>query len=120
MKNLLKVMLWDKEIGRLAWDNHRHLSYFTYNPSILNGELDISPLVASVKDKSSRMPIYGETNRIYQKLPPFIADSLPDDWGNMLFESWRTKNKIATAENNTPPLGKTLIYWQAWDGCLRI
>jgi serine/threonine-protein kinase HipA len=98
MKNLLKVMLWDKEIGRLAWDSHRHLSYFTYNPSILNGELDISPLVASVKDKSSRMPIYGETNRIYQKLPPFIADSLPDDWGNMLFESWRTKNKIATAE----------------------
>ena len=29
MVNTLRVMLWDEEIGRLAWDNRRRLSYFT-------------------------------------------------------------------------------------------
>ena len=28
----LRVILWDEEIGRLAWDERRRLSYFTYNP----------------------------------------------------------------------------------------
>ena len=47
------------------------------------------------------MPVYGDTERIYQKLPPFIADSLPDDWGNRLFDYWRKQNKI-TAASVTP------------------
>ena len=29
MVNTLRVILWDEEIGRLAWDEHRRLSYFT-------------------------------------------------------------------------------------------
>ena len=24
----LKIILWNEEIGRLAWDEHRRLSYF--------------------------------------------------------------------------------------------
>lgn len=39
MVNTLRVMLWDEEIGRLAWDNRRRLSYFTYNPEFLKREL---------------------------------------------------------------------------------
>ena len=27
MMKSLKIMLWDEEIGRLAWDERRHLSY---------------------------------------------------------------------------------------------
>ena len=33
--------------------------------------------------------------RIYQKLPSFIADSLPDAWGNQLFEQWRKENNLS-------------------------
>ena len=28
MKQVLKIFLWGKEIGRLAWDERRRLSYF--------------------------------------------------------------------------------------------
>ena len=31
----LKVILWGEEIGRLAWDDRRHLSYFIYNPDFI-------------------------------------------------------------------------------------
>lgn len=31
----LKIILWNEEIGRLAWDEHRRLSYFIYNPDFI-------------------------------------------------------------------------------------
>ena len=101
MSKTVKVILWDEEIGRLSWDGRRNVSYFTFNPDFLRKGLDVSPLTASVHDLRSRMPIYGDMERIYQKLPPFIADSLPDDWGNRLFDYWRKQNKI-TAASVTP------------------
>ena len=75
----LKIMLWDKEIGRLSWDARRGISFFEYNPAFLGGGLDPFPLVASVKSPASRRPIMGDKGtKLYRKLPPFLADSLPD------------------------------------------
>ena len=48
MMKSLKIILWEEEIGRLAWDERRHLSYFTYNPDFIKKRLNISPLVAPV------------------------------------------------------------------------
>ncbi len=95
---VLKVILWGKEMGRLMWNSDRKTSYFMYNPKVIGGELDMAPLVAPVASPQARMPYFGEEGRIYQKLPSFLADSLPDDWGNQLFEFWRTSNNIPTAD----------------------
>ena len=95
MNRTLKVILWGKEIGRLAWHENRHLSYFLYNPEFLKGDLDVAPLAASIHHPLSSRAIFGETERIYQKLPSFIADSLPDAWGNRLFEEWRKDNHLS-------------------------
>lgn len=35
MVQSLRVILWGEEIGRLAWDARRRLSYFMYNPVFL-------------------------------------------------------------------------------------
>ena len=94
MTEVLKVFLWGQEIGRLAWHDARKTSFFMYNPEFLKGTLDIAPLVASIYSPLSNRAIFGETERIYQKLPSFIADSLPDAWGNMLFEQWRKDNRL--------------------------
>ena len=95
----LKIMLWDKEIGRLSWDARRGVSFFEYNPVFLGGILDPFPLVASVKSPASRRPIMGDREtKLYRKLPPFLADSLPDAWGNQVFECWRIQNGIRNQE----------------------
>ncbi|MCH3995925.1 MAG: type II toxin-antitoxin system HipA family toxin [Prevotella sp.] len=104
MKRILAVKLWGNEIGRLAWDEKRRSAYFMFNPNMLDSNLDIAPLVAPLNNPKSHNPIYGEDDRKYQKLPPFIADSLPDDWGNKLFEYWRIENRISSA--NITPLEK--------------
>ncbi|MGM9792317.1 MAG: type II toxin-antitoxin system HipA family toxin [Candidatus Cryptobacteroides sp.] len=95
----LKILLWDKEIGRLSWDARRGISYFEFNPALPGGDLDPFPIIASVKSPSSRLPIMGaRENKIYRKLPPFLADSLPDAWGNQVFECWRIQNGIKNQE----------------------
>ena len=94
MREVLKVFLWGQEIGRLAWHEARKTTFFVYNPEFLKGTLDVAPLVASIHHPLSTRAIFGETERIYQKLPSFIADSLPDAWGNQLFEQWRKDNKL--------------------------
>ena len=98
MNYALKIFLWDKEIGRLVWDKSINNTYFTYNPEFIRAGLEIAPLTATVKGLKSRLPVYGEDDRKYQKLPAFLADSLPDDWGNRLFEQWRIEHRISNAD----------------------
>ena len=95
---ILKVMLWGREVGRLCIDPRRHLPYFEYNREWIENGLDISPLDASIKLPQSLRPIFGASEKMYQKLPPFLADSLPDAWGNALFEQWRLQQGIKPGE----------------------
>ena len=97
MITILKVILWDEEIGRLVWDARRGLSYFNYNPRFIRKGLDIAPLTAPLKTYAN-MPIWGEDGKIYQRLPSFIADSLPDSWGNQLFDLWRQQHHLSNAD----------------------
>ena len=116
MKDILKIFLWGEEIGRLAWHDSRKTSFFMYNPEFLKGTLDIAPLTASIHNPLSTRAIFGETERIYQKLPSFIADSLPDAWGNLLFEQWRKDNNIT--ERNVTSLEKLAFIGKRGMGAL--
>ena len=44
---MIKVILWGEEVGRLLWDERRHLSYFTFNPDFLSKGIDIDISEAS-------------------------------------------------------------------------
>ena len=102
----LKVKLWGEEIGRLVWHSATRRIYFMYNPD-LNNIPDIAPLLSSAKNRNALLPIYGDERPLYQGLPPFIADSLPDSWGNTLFDKWVKDNKIP--RNKVTPLYKLMF-----------
>ena len=101
----LSVILWGQEIGQLCWNPAKGNSYFFFSPEYLSSGLDIAPLTASSKSPAARFAIYGNTDSAkYQKLPPFIADSLPDDWGNTLFDQWFAQHHYH--EKDKTPLAK--------------
>lgn len=116
MREVLKIYLWGQEIGRLAWHDSRKTSFFMYNPAFLKGSLDVAPLTASIHHPLSTRAIFGEAERIYQKLPSFIADSLPDAWGNLLFEQWRKENHLT--ERNVTSLEKLAFIGKRGMGAL--
>lgn len=102
----LKVKLWGEEIGRLVWEAATRRIYFMYNPKLKNIP-DIAPLLSSSQSRNYLLPIYGDDRPLYQGLPPFIADSLPDSWGNTLFDKWVKDNKIP--RNKVTPLYKLMF-----------
>lgn len=102
----LKVKLWGQEIGRLVWESSTRRTYFMYNPKA-NNIPDIAPLLSYSKSRNHLLPIYGDERPLYQGLPPFIADSLPDSWGNTLFDKWVKDNNIP--RNKITPLYKLMF-----------
>lgn len=107
----LKVLLWGSEVGRLSWDDRRGLAYFEFGRDFMGGSLDPFPIAAPIASPASRRPILGDReNRLYRGLPPFIADSLPDAWGNQVFDCWRKeqglKNKDVTPLDILSFIGK--------------
>ena len=95
MNNNVKVTIWGREVGRLTWDASRKRSVFEYAPSFLKGDLDIAPLTASIRDRRSRLPFYGEANNgVFYGLPAFISDSLPGKWGDTVFSAWASANNL--------------------------
>lgn len=98
--NAVKVNLWGMTVGYLAWDKKNGVAAFEYEPAFLGQELDFAPFTMPVNAPRSRkqMPWLGDRDKLYQGLPPAIADSLPDKWGNSLFKAWLRDNRISLKE----------------------
>lgn len=110
-RNQLRVTLWGKEIGILTWNQDRQQAYFHFSEDYFGEPYDLCPITHPKDEPESRFAIYGESlkstdteTRIYQGLPPFIADSLPDTWGNAIFNEWFEARKLPQAEKT--PLTK--------------
>ena len=95
--NVLKVKIWDLDAGYLSWDHNAGIGIFEYDPGFLKQNLDIAPLTMSIHSTRSKrqMPWTGNNDKLYQGLPPMIADSLPDKWGNSLFKAWLRDNHLS-------------------------
>lgn len=96
--NIIKVKLWGYEVGLLYWEKKSCRAIFEYNPAFVHKGIDIAPLTSSIYSIAGRQPIQGNTDKIYQGLPPFIADSLPDKWGNRVFEYWAKMRGIKSSD----------------------
>ena len=98
--NAIKVTLWGMDVGYLYWDKKQKLAVFEYEESFFEAGLDIAPLSMSINSQRSRkgMPWLGNSDKLYVGLPPMLADSLPDKYGNSLFTSWLRENKISTKQ----------------------
>ena len=46
------------------------------------------------RDRRQRVCHTSETKKKLMLSPPFCADSLPDRWGNMVFDQWAAQNHI--------------------------
>ncbi len=94
---IVNVFLWGKCIGKLDWDFNRHCSVFQFTDDYLRMPYDICPSTHP-KRKPLSGSFFGNKNKLYQGLPEFLADSLPDRWGSSLFDMWMTDNNIPITE----------------------
>ena len=98
MRHSVKVYLWGIEIGTLSSDTTGRPSFFYFSPALTDEIKAAFPVGFPADMLAGKLPVYGEDRPPYDGVPPFISDSLPDSWGNELFEQWRTANKISNRE----------------------
>ena len=101
----LTVSLWGLDIGTLQWDQRTQSSLFWFSPDYFASGYDIAPIAHDKALQSPAIAIPGiKEPKIYQGLPSFLADSLPDRWGNAVFDAWFKEEGLH--EKDKTPLTK--------------
>ncbi len=98
----LDVQLWDNKIGTLVSSKKRFGEQvcFYFDLEYAKSGINIFPLRAPITGAAAQMglPIYPEEGKEFSGLPSFIADSMPDHWGNVVFTEWAKANRIRTKD----------------------
>ncbi len=89
----IAVELWGQRVGALSWDENRQIAGFQYDPDFIKAGLEVSPLLVPI---SNYAPVFYFPNltgtKTFKGLPGFIADSLPEKFGNRLLDTYLAKH----------------------------
>lgn len=89
---LITIELFDIEIGKLGYDGNQRACSFQFNPKFLesNQYKRIFPYI--IKRVAYTQVFTQFEDETFRGLPPMIADSLPDMFGNIIFKEWFEAN----------------------------
>ncbi|MFY0713687.1 type II toxin-antitoxin system HipA family toxin [Seonamhaeicola sp. NFXS20] len=91
---IIELMAFGLEIGKLGYDPDQGKSVFQYNPEFLDSG-KYSKLFPFIFKRTKQVQVFTEFQQdTFQGLPPMIADSLPDTFGNIIFQEWLTSRGI--------------------------
>lgn len=86
MSTRATVKLWGRNIGAALWDQGRGLGVFEYEPAFIASGIEIAPLTVPLQAGTVDFPAL--PRETFRSLPGFLADSLPDRFGNTLIKRW--------------------------------
>ena len=86
--NLINLHCFNTEIGKLGFDEDRNVSFFQYNPSFLSSGLYANMFPMIIRRMTQTQVFDKYNSETFKGLPPMIADSLPDVFGNIVFKAW--------------------------------
>lgn len=101
--NIVEVSIWNQKVGLLSWDDNRGCSVFQFDKDFAQKGLNIAPLAAPLNSPyvQKSFPMLGNCDKLYAGLPEFLADSLPDYWGNIVFQKWLAANHLSYGQINS-------------------
>ena len=100
---IINVNLFGEEIGRIGLENNEQRSSFQFNPSFLNQNKfqNIFPKTGIIK-RTNHVQLFSQfAGETFNGIPPQFADSLPDNFGSIIFKAWldtKQQNKISVLE----------------------
>ncbi|MEA4980911.1 MAG: type II toxin-antitoxin system HipA family toxin [Petrimonas sp.] len=91
MNIILKIRLWNNDVGAAYWDDERNCAVLEFYESFALKGWDIAPLIMPLDDlkRGERLYYFPENRgKTFKGLPGFMADSLPDDYGTKIMDEW--------------------------------
>ncbi|HWH26938.1 MAG TPA: type II toxin-antitoxin system HipA family toxin [Pseudolysinimonas sp.] len=97
--DLVEVRIWGRRVGAIAGIGAgavRGAYAFEYDPAWIVSGLDLAPVLMP---RARRTYVFPDLSpETFQGLPPMIADSLPDKFGNAIVTSWLTREGVSPAQ----------------------
>jgi len=85
---IIDLYCFDQEIGKIGYDPDRNISFFQYNPEFLKTG-KYQRLFPYIFKRTEQVQVFNKyQSESFNGLPPVIADSLPDVFGNIVFKAW--------------------------------
>lgn len=91
---VISVYCFGEEIGRLGFDEKQLKSSFQFHPEFLekSSYKNLFPATGILK-RIPQTQVFTQFNTdTFRGIPPMIADSLPDYFGNIIFKKWLELN----------------------------
>lgn len=87
--SIAEVRLWGRTIGAVSWSEESKVANFEYDQEFRESRIEVAPVMMPLTD---RIYSFNSLSReTFHGLPGLLADSLPDDFGNAVIDSWLTK-----------------------------
>jgi serine/threonine-protein kinase HipA len=94
--DVIEVLAWDRRVGAVALDPETGWYAFAYTKEWVDSGIEMGPLHMALRQQTYEFPqLRRET---FYGLPPLLADSLPDKFGNALVDAWMAEQGVATAD----------------------
>jgi serine/threonine-protein kinase HipA len=81
-----RVVLWGRDIAAVTWDETRDIGVFQYQPEFVESGIQVAPLTMYLAEGTFEFPSLAKET--FKGLPGFLADSLPDKFGNAVIDAW--------------------------------
>ena len=86
MTTLAEVRLWGRTIGAVSLEDGAAYAAFQYTPEFAASGIEISPITMPL---GNQVQVFSTLPRnTFHGLPGWLADSLPDKFGNALIDAW--------------------------------
>jgi serine/threonine-protein kinase HipA len=89
--DLIEVRAWGRTVGALIPGRARAYA-FEYDPAWVRSGVELAPIIMPLARQIYSFPNLNPDT--FQWLPPMIADSLPDRYGNGLIDAWMARNGV--------------------------
>ncbi|WP_300767967.1 type II toxin-antitoxin system HipA family toxin [uncultured Bifidobacterium sp.] len=89
---VVRVMAWGRLMGAVSAGGSRGSYAFQYSPEWIRSGIQPSPILMPLRRRPYVFPSL--PRETFHGLPPMLADSLPDSFGNTLIEAWMAEQGI--------------------------
>lgn len=93
---VISVKYQEHEVGAVSFNTETGIGSFQYDPTFINTGIELSPLKMPLSQRVFSFPEIDHA--AFKGLPGMIADSLPDDFGNVVMNAWIASQGKSAAE----------------------
>lgn len=96
--DLVRVYIWGQFVGAIALDPAYNYYAFAYDPKFKRSGIELSPLQLPLRNPAESSIFLDLPEATFKRLPAFLADCLPDDFGNALINRYMADQGIAPSQ----------------------